>query len=82
MEIGNRDNLVQLARDIQAHRVILDRSAKEIEIQIQEDSRSVSQNRPHTAEQKVAMNKALDGTLMGASFQKLVETYHSVTPVD
>jgi|TARA_R110000796_G_scaffold121645_4_gene235944 hypothetical protein len=55
---------------------------KELELQIAEDSRSVSQNRPHTAEQKVAMNKVLDATLVGESFQKLVATYHSIDPVD
>ena len=82
MEIGNRDNLVQLQRDIQAHRVVLDKSAKEVELQILEDSRSVSQNRPHTSEQKAAMNVALDGTLFGVSFEKVVATYKSTEPVD
>ena len=82
MEIGNRDNLVQTYRDLSAHRRSCDLAMKELELQIAEDSRSVSQNRPHKAEQKVAMNKVLDATLVGESFQKLVATYHSIDPVD
>ena len=82
MEIGSRDNLVQTHRDLTAHRRSCDLAMEELELQIKEDSRSVSQNRPHTEEQKTAMNKALDATLVGVSFQKLVATYHSIDPVD